>query len=136
MIITTQPDKQKAKSLRDMAVITLERLKETDKEKYPSHTLIDCYDIIRRLMEALNYLDGIKIKGEGAHIKVIDFVCDGYELGVGHQRFIQEMRNYRNRISYEGFNVNRSYIGTNFKKIESIIGLLLELVDKKLSKEN
>ena len=30
-----EPDRQKAKSLRDMAVITLDRLDKTDKEKYP-----------------------------------------------------------------------------------------------------
>ena len=132
MIINIQPDQQKARSLNDMAKVTLERLKETNKEKYPSNTLTDYYDIIKKLMEALNYLDGIKIKGEGAHIKVIDSVCEKYNLDFSIKQFVQEMRNYRNRISYEGFSVKESYIQTNSKRIESIIEQLLELVNKKL----
>ena len=78
MIIKVQTDKQKAKSLREMAVITFERLKETDKEKYPSNTLTDYYDIMRRLMESLTCLGGVKIKGEGAHQLIIDYICDNY----------------------------------------------------------
>lgn len=132
MIIKTQPDQQKAKSLREMAVTTLERLKETDKEKYPSNTLTDYYDIIRKLMEALNSLDGIKIKGEGAHQLIIGHVCDKYKFNTAAKRFIQEMRDYRNRISYEGFSIKASYIETNAKRIEEIIEKLQQFVDKKL----
>lgn len=67
MIITINPDIQKAKSLRNMAEITLIRLKETDMEKYPTNTLTDYYDAIHKLMEALSLSYGIKARGEGAH---------------------------------------------------------------------
>ena len=133
MIINTKPDKAKAKSLINMAAVTLERLKETNKEKYPSNTLTDYYDIIRKLMEALNALDGIKIKGEGAHFQIIDYICDKHHLGISNQQFIQELRDYRNRISYEGFNVKESFIKTNAPKIEKIISVLLKLVNERLS---
>jgi hypothetical protein len=136
MIIKIQPDKQMAKSLRDMAIVTLERLREINKEKYPSNTLTDYYDIVRRLMEALNALDGIKIKGEGAHHEIIDYVCDNYGLGDIVKSFLQDMRDYRNRISYEGFNIKASYIQINSKKIEDIIKKLLELLEKKLISQN
>ena len=132
MIIKVQPDKQKAKSLREIAVITLERLKETDKEKYPSNSLTDYYDIIRKLMEAITSIDGVKIKGEGAHQIIIDYVCDQYKLTTATKRFIQELRDYRNKISYEGFSIKASYIKTNAKKIEEIIVTLLKFVDGKL----
>ena len=132
MIINTTPDKAKAKSLTKMATITLERLKETDKEKYPSNTLTDYYDIIRKLMEALNALDGVKIKGEGAHFQIIDYVCDQYKIHISTKQFIQDLRDYRNRISYEGFNVKESFIESNSSKIEKIISLLLKLVKEKL----
>ena len=133
MIIKVQPDKQKAKSLREMAVVTFERLKETDKEKYPSNTLTDYYDIIRKLMEAITSLDGVKTKGEGAHQEIIDFVCDKYKMTTATKRFIQEMRDYRNKISYEGFSIKASYIKTNVSRIEDIIATLQKLVDGKLS---
>ncbi|MBS3159240.1 hypothetical protein J4436_00460 [Candidatus Woesearchaeota archaeon] len=43
MITKTQPDKQKAESLKKMAEITLQRLEEMDLVKYPSNTLNDYY---------------------------------------------------------------------------------------------
>ena len=134
MIIKVQPDRQKAKSLREMALVTFERLKETDKEKYPSNSLTDYYDIIRKLMEAITSIDGIKIKGEGAHQTIIDYVCDQYKLSTAAKRFIQELRDYRNKISYEGFSIKASYIKTNAKRIEEIVAVLQKLVDTKLPK--
>ena len=64
MKISVQPDKKKAESLLKMAEVTLSRLKETDKLKYPSNTLDDYYDSIHQLMEAIILLHGIKFKGE------------------------------------------------------------------------
>ena len=130
MIINIHPDKQKAKSLKDMAQITLLRLKETDIEKYPTNTLTDYYDIIRKLMESLTSTEGIKIKGEGAHKNIIDYICKQYNLMEIDRQFIQELRDYRNRISYEGFMIKQSYIKLNHQKIEQIINKLLELVNK------
>ena len=75
MKINIDPDKQKARSLKDMADITLKRLKETNIEKYPTNTLADYYSIIRKLMEALTSTEGIKFKGEGAHKELIDYIC-------------------------------------------------------------
>lgn len=133
MIIKVQADKQKAKSLREMAVVTFERLQETDKEKYPSNTLTDYYDAIRKLMESLTSADGVKIKGEGAHQMIIDYVCGKYKFNTAATRFLQEMRDYRNKISYEGFSIKASYIKTNAQRIEEIIATLLKLVDEKLT---
>lgn len=132
MLIKAKTDRQKAKSLINTAKVTLERLRETNKEKYPSNTLTDYYDIIRELMEALTALEGIKFKGDGAHIEIIDYVCDKHNLKESSRHFIQEMRNYRNRISYEGFNIKEEYIKTNSKRIEKIINKLLNLFNKKL----
>jgi len=126
------PDKQKAISLKESAKITLERLKETSLEKYPTNTLTDYYDILRKLMEALTSIEGIKIKGEGAHQKIIDYVCEKYNLGEATRQFIQQLRDHRNRISYEGFLIKESYITQNHGKIENIIAQLMELVNERL----
>jgi hypothetical protein len=64
MITPITPDKQKSESLRKMAEITLERLEKTNIEEYPSNTLLDYYDAIHNLMEAITAKNGIKIKGE------------------------------------------------------------------------
>jgi hypothetical protein len=115
---------QKAEALRKTAKMTLERLKTTDQEKYPTNTLNDYYDIIHKLMEALTLEEGIKFRGEGAHQELIDYVCENNKLGGQNRQFLQQMREYRNRISYEGFSVNADYIRQNKTKILEIISRL------------
>ena len=49
-------------------------------------------------MESLLYLEGIKMKGEGAHYETIEYVCKEHNLGEASRVFLQDMREYRNRI--------------------------------------
>ena len=114
MIIKIQQDKQKAVSLKTMANTTIQRLVETETLKYPSNTLTDYYDAIHKLMEALTLIEGIKIKGEGAHQELIDYITKKY-FDEQTRQFLQQMRDYRNRISYEGFMINKNYIVSNEK---------------------
>ena len=51
-------------------------MNETDREKYPSNTLTDYYEVIRKLMEALTSIEGLKIRGEAAHHDIINYICD------------------------------------------------------------
>jgi uncharacterized coiled-coil DUF342 family protein len=124
VITKVQPDTQKAESLRNIAKMTLERLKTTDQEKYPTNTLNDYYDIIHKLMEALTLEEGIKFRGEGAHQEIIDYVSENSKLGEQNRQFLQQMRDYRNRISYEGFSVTAEYVRQNKAKILEIISRL------------
>ena len=126
MITKIRPDKQKSKSLRRMAEITLERLENTDREKYPTNKLTDYYDVIHKLMEAFSMVNGIKIKGEGAHQELIDYIAKQYDFDEQTRQFIQHMRNYRNRISYEGFMIHKNYITLNQEKIKNIIKKLFD----------
>ncbi|MGM5480899.1 MAG: hypothetical protein ACQESE_00660 [Nanobdellota archaeon] len=119
-----QEDPKKAQALQKMAAITLERLSTTDTEKYPSNTLIDYYDIIHKLLEAQLLLRGVKIKGEGAHYELIEESCKHNIIDESTRHFLQQMRDYRNRISYEGFSIAKQYIRRNKKRIEQIIGTL------------
>ena len=121
MKIKIKPDKQKSASLKIMAEITMKRLLETNLDKYPSNTLTDYYEIIHKLLESISLRDGFKFKGDGAHQELIDFIVIKYELGENIRIFLQNMRNSRNRISYEGFMINENYIDLNKTKIEKII---------------
>ena len=134
MIIKIQPDKQRAESLKTMAEITMQRLQEIDVIKYPSNTLTDYYDILHKLMEALALSDGIKFKGEGAHQELIDYIAKEYRFGENMRNFLQQMRDYRNKIAYEGFMLNKNYIILNQTKIKSIIFAFLEKLSRKNSK--
>jgi len=124
MIVKITPDNQKSYSLRKMAEITLQRLKETDMGKYPSNTLVDYYDTIHKLMEALTLREGIKVKGEGAHYELIEHVAKSGVFDDQMRQFLQQMRDYRNRISYEGFMVHKNYIDLNKPLIDKIIAAL------------
>lgn len=124
MISRISPDPQKAKSLLAMAEITLQRLRETDTTKYSSNALTDYYDIIHKIMESIASIEGIKIKGEGAHQELINYICKEHIIAEVDRIFLQEMREYRNRISYEGFNINKEYIEANHARIEAIIAKL------------
>ena len=131
MKMKTNADKGKSRSLLDRAEVTQRRLNETDKLKYPSNTLDDYYDIIHQLMEALTLLEGIKMKGEGAHCELIDYICEKYNVSETDREFLQQMRNYRNRISYEGFSVKSDYIERNESRINRIISRLSGIVKEK-----
>jgi|SRR3989344_5144922 len=126
MITKVNPDENKSLSLKNMAKITLERLEKTEKENYPSNTLSDYYDVIHKLIEAITLREGVKFRGEGAHQELIDYVAQKYSFGEQMRQFLQQMRDYRNRISYEGFVVHKNYIVLNIGKIEEIIKKLFD----------
>jgi len=128
MILIIKPDKEKAKSLKNMAQTTIERLKETNTSKYPSNTLKDYYDVIHELMEAISLTKGIKFKGEGAHQELIEYIVKEYNFSEQERIFLQQIRDYRNRISYEGFMINENFIISNDKKIQEIIDKLSNLI--------
>ncbi|MBN2141786.1 hypothetical protein JW711_00505 [Candidatus Woesearchaeota archaeon] len=132
MIIDTRVDKGMAKSLAKMADITMERLKTTDKEKYPANTLTDYYDALHKLMEAIALLHGKKTKGEGAHQELIDYIAKTSKLDEQIRQLLQQMREYRNRIHYEGFNINKNYIQLNESKITETILKLKEAITSQL----
>jgi len=124
MITKVKPDKQKSKSLRKMAEVTLERLGKTEIDKYPSNTLLDYYGVIHKLLEALVLKEGVKIKGEGVHQELINYVTKKYNFDEQTRQLLQQMRDYRNRISYEGFMLHKNYININKEKIQKIIECL------------
>ena len=130
MLTYVSPDKQKAQALNIMAEITLQRLKTTEITTYPSNTLTDYYDVLHKLMEAISLSNGIKFKGDGAHQELIDYIVKEHVLGEQTRQFLQGMREYRNRISYEGFMINKNYVILNQKTIENIIRTLSEILRK------
>ena len=121
MIIKIRSNKQKSESLKKMAEITLERLGNTNIEKYPSNTILDYYDIIHKLMEAITLKEGVKVKGEGAHQELIDYTAEKKIISEHMRQFLQRIRDYRNRISYEGFMIDKNYISLNKEMIRKII---------------
>ncbi len=117
-------DRKRARSLLKMAKISLERLNSFDKLKYPSNTLDDYYDIIHQLMEAISLGKGVKFIGDYSHKELIDWVSNELKFSSSEKEFIQSLRNYRNKISYEGFFVKPDFIKRNDRKINNAIKML------------
>lgn len=72
--------------------------------------------------------EGIKIKGEGAHQELIEYSAEEKKIDEQARQFLQQMRDYRNRISYEGFMVPQNYVSLNKEKIQKIIRHLFDLL--------
>lgn len=104
-----------------MAEITLQRLKEIKEDKYPSNSLIDYYDIIHKLIEAHSLEEGIKFKGEGSHTDLINYAAKKFNLTEKQRIFLQDLRNKRNRISYEGLIITKDYLLRNRDKLLKLI---------------
>ncbi|MFW6142340.1 MAG: hypothetical protein ACOC53_07260 [Candidatus Saliniplasma sp.] len=127
-----RPDPDKASALVKMSDKILERVRETDEDRFPSQVLRDYYDVLRQLMEAIACLNGVKSQGLGAHQQLIDWLVDEYNLSEGKRQFLHQIRRHRNRFEYEGYFVNKEYIVRNKPKIDEIIVLLKDILDQSL----
>ena len=130
MKLKINPDKNKAEALLNMARVTKERLDKTEKIKYPGNTLTDYYDILHKLMETLSCLKGVKFKGDGAHQELIDFICKEYNFHESDRLFSQQLRDFRNKISYEGLDINQEYLIQNDEKIQKLTLKLRSLISE------
>ena len=100
---------------------------------FPSNITKECYEIIRELISILLLLDGYKTYGEGAHKKLIEYLKANYkEFGEHEISLIDDLRNIRNKIAYDGFFVERDYVERKLKGINEVIGKLKTAVNKKL----
>lgn len=132
-LIRITPNKEKASSMIRMVEITLNRIKDTDLNKYPSNITKDYYDTIRELIGIVLLLDGYKLYGEGAHKRQIDYLKDNYKLFKEYEiNLIDELREKRNKISYDGFFVDREYVSDRINYIGKIISKLKDIIKSKL----
>ncbi|MCK4555661.1 MAG: hypothetical protein KAT83_03565 [Candidatus Aenigmarchaeota archaeon] len=127
------PDKEKAKSILKMVETTSEMIKTLDAKKFPSNVLKEHYDVIRELIAVIALMDGYKTQGEGAHKKLIDFLAENYPEFTEYEiSLIDDLRNMRNRISYDGFFIESEYLERKAGAIQRLIEKLTSLANKKI----
>ena len=132
-LIRIIPDKEKAKSILKMVDTTLKMIKEINIDKFSSNITKEYYEIIRELMTIILLLDGYKTYGEGSHKKLIEYLELNYrEFDKSEIYFIDDLRNIRNKIAYDGFFVEINYILNNIKNIQRIIEKLNKIIENKL----
>lgn len=132
-IIKVTPDKEKARSILKMVDTTLEMISSIDSEKFSSNVTKEYYDSLRKLISIVLLLDGYKTYGEGAHKKLIGYLESNYKEFTGYEiSLIDELRITRNKIAYDGFFVDKGYIGRKLEDILKVISKLKKLIKDKI----
>ena len=130
-IRTVEKDKEKIKSIRKMCSIR-QRILKTIKIDSETASVVteDYYEIIKELLIALLLAHGFKSDNHECLISFLkkEYASNEYEIGVIH-----ELKNIRNRITYDGIFVEKEYLNKNKLEFEHIIDLLNKLIDEKLS---
>src|SRR3989338_7376678 len=127
------PDREKVSSLLGMVEVSLQRIQETNDQKFTTHVTRDYYEILMELMTAVLCLDGFKTEGEGAHKQLIDYLQTYYKELQDHEiALLDDLRTIRNKIAYDGFFVEPDYLQPRKIEILIIIKKLKSLIHEKL----
>ena len=85
-------------------------------------------------MTIILLLDGYKTFGEGAHRRLIEYLEKNYNQFNSYEiSLINSLRITRNKISYDGFFVEETYVQRKLKDIWNIIDKLEEIIKEKIS---
>ncbi len=129
-LIKITPDKEKARSILKMISLIEERIKKQEKERMAALIIADYYEIIKELATAILLIDGYKTL---SHKDLIDYLEENYKEFSTHEiSVLNDLRVLRNRIAYEGFFVDPSYLDRNESLFKTMIQKLRNLTEKKL----
>ncbi len=125
-IKTVQPDQEKITSMLKMCKIRLRVTEDiTLDDETASVIAADYYEVIKELLTALLLKKGMKSDNHECLISFFkrNYPCNEYEAKIIHQ-----LKNVRNRISYDGVFVDKEYVEMNRLEFIHIIDLLERLV--------
>ena len=136
-LIKITQDKEKAESILKMADTTIKMIHGIDVNEFSSNVTKEYYDVIRELISVVLLLDGYKTYGEGAHKKLVEYLQVNYnEFNEYEISLIDDLRITRNKIAYDGFFVEKDYIGRKISDIQNIIKKLKDIINMKINVNN
>ncbi len=119
-------DNEKIKSMLKMSSVRLEFLKRQKPDEETASIITDgYYEVIKELLTALLLKHGLKSDNHECLISFFKNKFPKYEYEIN---ILYELKNIRNRIEYDGFFVDKSYLEKNKLEFEHIIKLLKELI--------
>ena len=122
-------DMDKIKSILKMAELELNIISKIEVTINTASKLAkDYYEILKELLTALLLSHGLKSSN---HECLVSFLKRKYPKYEYEAKIIHELKNIRNRVSYNGYFVSEDYIAKNKREFNHIIDLL-----KRLIKEN
>lgn len=130
-LIKITPDKEKAKNIIKMVALIEERIGKQDKKKMAALIIADYYEIIKELITAILLIDGYKTL---SHIDLINYLERKYsEFSKYEISILDDLRILRNRVTYEGFFIEPTYLTRNEASFKTTIQKLRDLLNKKLN---
>ena len=119
-------DMEKIKSILKMAEIELGIISSIEVNANTASKLSkDYYEIVKELLTALLLSYGLKSSN---HECLVSFLKTKYPQHEHETKIIHELKNIRNRVSYDGYFVGEDYITKNKTEFSHIINLLKKLI--------
>ena len=123
-----EKDSEKIKSIIKMTDIELRIISNIEVNKDTASKLAkDYYEIIKELLTALLLSRGLKSSN---HECLISFFKANFAEHEYEAKLIHELKNIRNRVSYDGYFVDEDYITKNKLEFNQIIKLLKNLISR------
>ena len=126
-IIKITPDKKRAKNILKMVLLLEKRITIQDPISMSALILTDYYEIIKELSTGIMYAEGYKTL---SHKDLLGYVSKS--LNKRESSIIDDLRVLRNRVSYDGFEIDPSYLERNEQDFRKIIIKLKEILDTKV----
>ena len=127
-----QIDIDKIKSILKMTKLELDIITKIPvSENSASKLAKDYYEIIKELMTALLLSYGLKSEN---HECLISFMKQKYPQYEYEINIVYTLKNIRNRVSYDGFFVEKHYLESNKLEFEHIIDLFNSLIKTNVPK--
>jgi uncharacterized protein (UPF0332 family) len=121
-----QPDKERMASILKMCQVRLSLTEDARLDDQTASVIAaDYYEVIKELLTALLLKHGLKSDN---HECLIAFFKNKYPSYEYEASAIHQLKDVRNRVSYDGIFVQKSYIEMNKLEFKHIIQLLERLI--------
>jgi len=121
-----EPDLEKIESIKKICNVRLKIVREIEINKETASIVAtDYYEVIKELLVALLLKNGLKSDN---HECLISFFKNKYPKYEYESKVIHQLKNVRNRVSYDGVFVKKDYIDANKLEFDHIIELLNKLL--------
>jgi uncharacterized protein (UPF0332 family) len=127
-------DKERINSIKKKALQRLERARKTKTNlENVSFVVEDYYEVIKELLIAYLLINGLRSKNHQCLISYFYRKNPNYEK---EAFLISQMSFFRNRLGYYGEDIPMEFYQKNKQEFESIISIILKLINKGRENEN
>jgi len=130
MIINATPDKEKVKSILNLAKSREHFISSVNIKEFSTIAAENYYEIIKEIITALMAVDGYKTL---SHEVLVGYLDEFFpKFPESEILFIDQLRKLRNNIAYKGFFIAPDFLERNESRIKEIISKLKRTLENKL----